>query len=73
MNHNTIKALLETHLANYGSPKLNNQSLEAATDYLTIFLETAIRRMITEGRVSLEENINSSHLTAILPQLLLDC
>jgi hypothetical protein len=63
MNHNTIKALLETHLANYGSPKLNNQSLEAATDYLTIFLETAIRRMI----------INSSHLTAILPQLLLDC
>jgi hypothetical protein len=51
---------------------LNNQSLSVANDYLTIFLETAIERMVKEGRNQYDEQLTSAQLIAILPQLLLD-
>ena len=73
LRENTVKALLELHLTKHGSPRLNNQSLAAATDFLTLFLEAAVERMIKEGRLQLDENLTSEHLAAVLPQLLLDC
>ena len=72
LDENTVKALLETHLAAHGAPRLPNQTLAVATDYLTLFLESAIERMIKEGRLQLEDSITSAHLASILPQLLLD-
>ena len=72
MNDNTVKALLEMYLVEHGAPRLNNQSLSVATDYLTIFLETAIERMVKEGRNQYDEQLTSAQLIAILPQLLLD-
>ena len=73
LTENTIKALLEISLAAHGSPRLNNQSLAVATDYFNIFLQAAVERMVAEGRLQLDDNVTSSHLAAILPQLLLDC
>jgi hypothetical protein len=73
LSENTIKALLDIHLAAHGAPRLNSHSLAAATDYLTLFIEAAVERMIKEGRYQMEDNLSSTHLTAILPQLLLDC
>ena len=72
MNDNTVKALLEMYLVEHGAPRLNNQSLSVATDYLTIFLETAIERMVKEGRNQYDEQLTSAQLIDILPQLLLD-
>ena len=73
LQENTVKALLELYLTKHGSPRLNNQSLAAATDFLSIFLEAAIERSLKEGRLQLDENLSSEHLAAVLPQLLLDC